>query len=569
MGKEEGEQQSLVSLWQTLEKGDELFVNKAAKVVMAIAELKRDKKVVQIDYMQDERFLKVMKALESDKINKLEPLAVVKSLKCLEELGVSGESFCVKNLENTLVWSSRTCSIRDLIMLLSFSMARRKTESQGNLLGEICKTLERRWMEIKEGWQFAGLLHYSGQFSPQFLAKLEDRIADLVEEMTAADLSQILTELGRKKRRNVVLIKAITFYLTKHRNLLDIKQLSDSLFALNVLSFKDQTILDRLCEEIETKIAGTENPAVLRSILTSLGQLRFPCRGVVDRVLDWYQERLHLLGSRDMASILVTLANLNHVPSENNDKLMTHLSSSMSPELFEDFPRKEIVWLDVVWSLVSLGRVSDKQLESVLCSDFQNNLLYSDNKNLGGMLKLLNVNAAATKIYKNYKGPTINISEDALLRDIKPLPSLPKVQFCQAVMEAFVSLFPPPRFILTDVNTMMGCVVDGEFVCEATTVKPLVIQELTDNFGFIEPIKPLPPGACKVALVVASFHDCLIGGELSGVTAFHVKLIEAAGYKVLLVKYTDIQQNQTMVARVKKLDSMLRNLLEINKKQET
>ena len=41
----------------------------------------------------------------------------------------------------------------------------------------------------------------------------------------------------------------------------------------------------------------------------------------------------------------------------------------------------------------------------------------------------------------------------------------------------------------------------------------------------------------------------MIGGELSGLTAFNIKLMEAAGYKVFLVKYTDWQQASKMVAR--------------------
>ena len=36
------------------------------------------------------------------------------------------------------------------------------------------------------------LLHYAEQFSPQFVAKLEDRIADLVEEISPGRYSEIV-----------------------------------------------------------------------------------------------------------------------------------------------------------------------------------------------------------------------------------------------------------------------------------------------------------------------------------------------------------------------------------------
>jgi hypothetical protein len=76
------------------------------------------------------------------------------------------------------------------------------------------------------------------------------------------------------------------------------------------------------------------------------------------------------------------------------------------------------------------------------------------------MIKLLNINAAAKLLYPDYQGkttpantansslsagPTMKVVEDALLKDIKITPSLAKVQFTQSVLEAFTSLFPPPR----------------------------------------------------------------------------------------------------------------------------
>ena len=49
---------------------------------------------------------------------------------------------------------------------------------------------------------------------------------------------EILVQLGRKKRRNVPLLKSLSYFIVKTAGLLDLKQLSDTLFALNQLSFK-------------------------------------------------------------------------------------------------------------------------------------------------------------------------------------------------------------------------------------------------------------------------------------------------------------------------------------------
>ena len=67
----------------------------------------------------------------------------------LAVLGVEDEHAAVKNMENSLVWLARACPIKELVMMLSFSISRRKTESQKVLFSEVCKALERRWVEIK------------------------------------------------------------------------------------------------------------------------------------------------------------------------------------------------------------------------------------------------------------------------------------------------------------------------------------------------------------------------------------------------------------------------------------
>ena len=80
--------------------------------MIAIASLKKESKVSEAEYLQDERFLKIMKLLEGNYTSKVETMAIISSSKALGELGINNESFSVKNLENTLTWSSRSCPIK-------------------------------------------------------------------------------------------------------------------------------------------------------------------------------------------------------------------------------------------------------------------------------------------------------------------------------------------------------------------------------------------------------------------------------------------------------------------------
>ena len=142
--------------------------------------------------------------------------------------------------------------------------------------------------------------------------------------LISGDLVSILSELGRKKRRNVPLLKSITFYLTKHRNMLNIKEVSDCLFALKQLSFKDHATLERLCVQLESLIDETQSSAVLRSVLISLGQLKYLHTSVIDRIMDWHKARLEKnipMATKDMTTLIMTCATLNYNPVDHNTLL--------------------------------------------------------------------------------------------------------------------------------------------------------------------------------------------------------------------------------------------------------
>ena len=137
-------------------------------------------------------------------------------------------------------------------------------------------------------------------------------------------------------------------------------------------------------------------------------------------------------------------------------------------------------------------------------------------------------------------------------------PSLAKVQFNQSVLEAFSSLCPPPRVASLNVNTMQGFSIEAECVLDKDN-KPLNISDYPSSFSAGD-AKELPAGAKRLALVTAGFQDCLLGGQLSGMTALHVRLLEAMGYSVLVIKYTDWPSAEKIVNRVKYLDDIIKKV---------
>ncbi len=64
-----------------------------------------------------------------------------------------------------------------------------------------------------------------------------------------------------------------------------------------------------------------------------------------------------------------------------------------------------------------------------------------------------------------------------------------------------------------------------------------------------------------MALLVASFYDCLLGGEDGGYLKLNRRLLEARGYLVMQVRYDFFPPKSTVVTRTKMLLSKLQELL--------
>ena len=124
---------------------------------------------------------------------------------------------------------------------------------------------------------------------------------------------------------------------------------------------------ESLCNEIVQHVPGCQSSAVLRSVMTSLGLMRYSHPALVDSIITWYQSSS--MDTRDMTTLIITLASINYSGVSAQallDSVTGQLQSSSLPDH---------VWLDTVWSLTVLGRVTHQQVQSVLESSFSNNIL--------------------------------------------------------------------------------------------------------------------------------------------------------------------------------------------------
>ena len=184
---------------------------------------------------------------------------------------------------------------------------------------------------------------------------------------------------------------------------------------------------------------------------------------------------------------------------------------------------------------------------------------------------LLNINAAAKYNHEGYNGPTLELDHSTPLLKAIPPYSASRLSVKKNVFDAFHSLASPPNFLWQDINTTMGFKIDAEAVFEASTAKPFgPIQEMgllgrqtlpTEN---LKPLKELPEGFKRVAVLLLDFTDCLVGQQshLSGRTALKLRILEARGYNVLLVRYDDIPYTKNRLQQIRILEAKLRSLLQ-------
>jgi hypothetical protein len=476
-------------------------------------------------------------------------------------LELAEDSYVVRNLENALVWRARSATLKELLMLFSFSVNKQKTETQKQLFSEICTVIERRWVELTDARLLSILLLHADKLTPQLVGRLEDRVQDCAEDMPVSDLVNILVSLGKTGRRSMPMLRSLGFHLAKKRSFLDIKQIADILFAFNRVAFKDQDTLERILSSVEPLLSTNSTTPAIRSILTSLGQLKLSSPPVLDAICDWFDKRLNEnkdVESRDISALVLTLANLNYTPPEM-EPFLQKCAGTLKRDDFLNLPRGDQIWVDIVWSLVNLNLASSEQISSVLEKDFFIKVTECEDRHLSP--KLLNINAAAQLLVKDYKGPSVNLAENGHLAELSSSNSAQKTKLKIFIFETISTLFPPPRFISEDVKTGLGFNLDAEIIVDSKA-KPLQVDQYSSLLSPLnKPAKKLPSGATRLALFITPFQESLLGGGLTGVTSLNVRIAEAMGFRTLVLDHRTIDTSMKTISRVQKIDALVKQTI--------
>ncbi|XP_066248355.1 FAST kinase domain-containing protein 4 [Euwallacea similis] len=368
----------------------------------------------------------------------------------------------------------------------------------------------------------------------------DDEAAKLVSSITLSQMVKVLTTLSIKRRRSTLLLQTLAFNIAGNSDDMNIKECADLLYSIASLNFFDENLFAKSANNIITALQTTKitKSAVIGSILTSVGLLKYKNPDLLDAISDWIVKNHTLCRPQDIFSLFMTLAVLNYIPSNSK-----HMFKVLVPQLTPAEAGKPGVWLEIVWSLVLLNQATSEQLKSVLHEAFISKLEEQKGLNTSAILKLLNIDGAAHYLVKNYKGP--KIAADHYIRKTSFPMGKEKELMVNSVIDALKSLIPDSYF-RTRVNTGLGFYIDAECALD-------------------KPCNPLPlnsPGnveIIKVAILAYDYHDICKGKtELTGVNVFSQRLLSAMGYKVVSIPYTEFRVTDKIVNKVQYLENQLK-----------
>lgn len=206
-------------------------------------------------------------------------------------------------------------------------------------------------------------------------------------------------------------------------------------------------------------------------------------------------------------------------------------------------------------------------------------------------MKLLNINAAAKCLKPKYDGPVL--AEDSQIFSVPLAHSKSKNVLFVGLLDALKNLFTSDSLLRTVHDSRMGFVIGKRneifliWCCDRSQCKilfnadaecvldkkgnPLPVNQehkdatryvvkLTVRFGKYFIVFFFPH---RVAIMVRDFHDFCQGvhQQPSGVSALAHRLLEQAGYKILMIPYNEFNTSDKVIKRVQYLEEKLKRIV--------
>ncbi|CAH2085882.1 unnamed protein product [Euphydryas editha] len=369
----------------------------------------------------------------------------------------------------------------------------------------------------------------------------DDEAARLIANLSLMQMIKVMKALQTKGRRSTPLLRALSYNITKQPETIDLKKSADLLFSMASLNFPDPVLLDRICSDIiESLPANTDKPAVVNSILISLGLLKYRHESVLLALTEWIQTHIKICRPGDIASAVVTLATVDYLPSLVEPLIEAALS------LKEDEMVKASSWLDLVFSLLILDKAEKHHLTSTLKPEFIDKLLSAGEIPIPSRRKLMAIDA-----YIGLKFPqtSIRLAEDISV-GVPIVYTKEKSLYIQSIMDTFKSLVSAETFLRKECQSGMGFLYDAEFAVDSKC-HPVPLDKAASR-----------KDVYRIAVLGLDYHD-FTRKELVplGVNKLYSRLLQLKGFRVLEIPYTEFSPKEKLVTRVQYIEKRLKEII--------
>ncbi|XP_001950421.2 FAST kinase domain-containing protein 4 [Acyrthosiphon pisum] len=454
--------------------------------------------------------------------NTIDNATTVEEILAISEIGLVSKQHALKAVSTLAEWASS-----GRVKLSEF-------EADLRFL-KLCRMLGKENTKEKE--------HLFSDLSTVLGITGDDEAAKLISSISLPQMVKVLSTLGAKKKRSTTLLRSLAFNIGRCSEKMDIKQSADVLYALAILNFPDEVLLEKVSADVRSIMSTTDRPSVIGSIVTSIGILRYRDPDLLETLSTWLEKHIDECKQHILISYLLTLAYVNYKPN-NMDNIIQVFKNTKQ---FNDVGNLS-TWLDIIWSLVVLEKADNEHLASVLSPDFISNLMKLKGNRVVS-IKLLNINGyAKTKL--DYKGPLLDSNSENFKLEL--VRSKDKQALMTTMIDTLSIMFPSDNFVKTDVKTDLGFIIDAECMLDSK-LNPIPLDSS----------RVKSPDTHLIAFMLTGFHDTCRGchNEPNGISALNARLAHTLGYKVLSVPYTELGTRDTLVNSVQYLKESLKNLL--------
>ncbi|XP_063635468.1 FAST kinase domain-containing protein 4 [Cydia splendana] len=368
----------------------------------------------------------------------------------------------------------------------------------------------------------------------------DDEAARLIANLTLPQMVKVMRALHQKGRRSTPLLRALSYNITRQADTIDLKKSADLLFSMATLNFPDPLLLDRICKDvIECLPANKDKPAVVNSIIVSLGLLKYRHEPALTAITEWIQTHIQACRAGDIASAVVTLATVDFEPP-NSDKLFKAAESLKEEEM-----AKSSAWLDLVFALLTLDKAQPHQLVSTIQPEFIDKLLSLGEILIPSRRKLMAIDA-----YLQLTTPSSPRLPSDISVGVPLVYTKEKTLYVHSIMDTFRSLVSADAFMKRECNSGMGFLYDAEFAIDSKC-HPVPLEKAANDKSVF-----------RIAVLGLDYHDLTRKSAVPlGIYQLYTRMLQLKGFKVLQIPYTEFNPRDKLVTRVQYIEKRLKEII--------